>query len=177
MKTKLPTFETEEQERDFWSSHDSTEYVDWDQAQQVSMPHLKPSVQTLSIQLPEPILDGMTKKWTDEIEQRFTELRLRKLTDDSLTEAEQKELAELIAMVEIVEFDTTATALKKLETEQIALQSVLGKYKNENKELIELFNQQALLIVDSKRWLAEFEQRYAIIQNSFTRLTAHSLAT
>jgi len=30
MKTKLPTFETEEQERDFWSSHDSTEYVDWE---------------------------------------------------------------------------------------------------------------------------------------------------
>jgi len=119
----------------------------------------------------------MKKKWTPEIEQRFTELRLRKLTDDSLTEAEQKELAELIAIVEVVESDTTATALKKLEIEQIALQNVLEKDENENKELIELFKQQALLIADSKGWLAEFEQRYAIIQNSFTRLTAHSLAT
>jgi hypothetical protein len=66
MKTKLPTFETEEQERDFWSSHDSTEYVDWERAQPVSMPHLKPSVQTLSIQLPESILDGLktiANKW------------------------------------------------------------------------------------------------------------------
>ncbi|MEK8017850.1 MAG: BrnA antitoxin family protein [Candidatus Parabeggiatoa sp.] len=66
MKTKLPTFETEEQERDFWSSHDSTEYVDWEQAQTVSMPHLKPSVQTISLQLPESILDGLktlANKW------------------------------------------------------------------------------------------------------------------
>jgi predicted DNA binding CopG/RHH family protein len=66
MKTKLPTFDTEEQEHDFWSSHDSTEYVDWDRAQPVSMPHLKPSVQTLSIQLPESILDGLktlANKW------------------------------------------------------------------------------------------------------------------
>ncbi|RKZ35462.1 MAG: hypothetical protein DRQ49_03515 [Gammaproteobacteria bacterium] len=65
MKT-LSTFETEEQERDFWSSHDSTEYVDWDRAQPVSMPYLKPSVQTLSVQLPESILDGLktiANKW------------------------------------------------------------------------------------------------------------------
>ena len=66
MKTKLPTFETEEQERDFWYSHDSTEYVDWNRAQPVYMPHLKPSVKTLSIQLPESILDGLktiANKW------------------------------------------------------------------------------------------------------------------
>jgi len=59
MKTKLPTFKTEEQERDFWSSHDSTKYVDWARIQPVSMPYLKPSVQTLSVQLPESILDGL----------------------------------------------------------------------------------------------------------------------
>ncbi|MEN8221477.1 MAG: BrnA antitoxin family protein [Pseudomonadota bacterium] len=66
MKTKLPTFETEEQEREFWSSHDSTEYVDWDRSQLVSMPNLKPSVQTISVQLPESILDGLktlANKW------------------------------------------------------------------------------------------------------------------
>jgi len=114
--------------------------------------------------------------WTPEIEQHFTELRLRKLTGDSLTQAEQKELAELIAMIEVVESDTTATALKKLESDQMALQGNFEKFQIENKELTELFNQQALLIADSKRWLAEFEQRYAIIQNSLTRLTTHSLA-
>ncbi len=66
MKNKLPTFETEEQERDFWASHDSTEYVDWERAIPVSMPNLKPSVQTLSVQLPESILDGLkilANKW------------------------------------------------------------------------------------------------------------------
>ncbi len=118
----------------------------------------------------------MTNKWTPEIEQRFTELRLGKLTGNGLTEAEQVELAELTAMVEVVESDTTAKALKKFTTDQIALEEVLEKYQQENQELVELFNQQALLIADSKRWLAEFEQRYAIIKNAFTRLTTHSLA-
>jgi hypothetical protein len=117
----------------------------------------------------------MTIKWTPKIEERFTELRLRRLSG-SLTNAEQKELAEIQSTVKVVESETTRFALKKLETEQIALQKVLGETKLENKELIKLFNQQALLIADAKRWLAEFEQRYVVIQNSFTRLTEHSLA-
>ena len=117
----------------------------------------------------------MTIKWTPEIEQRFTELRLRKLSG-SLTKTEQRELADIQATVEVVESETTRFALKKLETEQIALQKVLESTRNENKELVQLFNQQALLIADTKRWLAIFEQRYADIQNSFTRLTEHSLA-
>jgi len=40
--------------------------VDWERAQPVSMPHLKPSVQTISLQLPESILDGLktlANKW------------------------------------------------------------------------------------------------------------------
>ncbi|MEK8016271.1 MAG: hypothetical protein VSS75_005335 [Candidatus Parabeggiatoa sp.] len=115
--------------------------------------------------------------WTPEIEQRFTELRLRKLTRGSLNEAEQKELASITTMVDIVESDTAAGALKRLETEQKALQSVLEKSQIENQELVQLFNQQALLIADSKHWLAEFEQRYAVIQNAFRRLTPHSLVT
>lgn len=118
----------------------------------------------------------MTVKWTPEIEQRFTELRLCKLSGN-LTEAEQRELADIQAMVEIVESDTTAFALKKLETEQIALQDILEKRQTENQDFVQLLNQQALLIADTKRWLAEFEQRYTVIQNSFTQLTKYSLAT
>ncbi|HDN27733.1 MAG TPA: hypothetical protein ENG03_11690 [Thioploca sp.] len=118
----------------------------------------------------------MTVKWTPEIEQRFTELRLRRLSG-SLTEAEQRELAEIQTMVEVVESETTTFALKRLETEQFALQDVLEKHQTENQDLVQLLNQQALLIADTKRWLAEFEQRYTVIQNSFTRLTEHSLAT
>jgi hypothetical protein len=117
----------------------------------------------------------MTIKWTPEIEQRFTELRLRKLSV-RLTEAEQRELAEIQAMVEVAESETTAFGLKKLEAEQIFLQNVLEKCQAENQDLVQLLNQQALLIADTKRWLAEFEQRYIVIQNSFTRLAEHSLA-
>jgi len=90
----------------------------------------------------------MTMKWTPEIEQRFTELRLCKLSG-SLTEAEQRELAEIQAMVEVVESDTTAFALKRLEPEQIALQDALETLQTENKDLVQLLNQQALLIADS----------------------------
>lgn len=112
----------------------------------------------------------MTAKWTPEIEERFTELRLRKLSGN-LTEAEQKELTEIRAMVEVVESEMTVSALKRLESEQAALQKVLENHQIENNELLQLLNQQALLIADTKRWLTEFEQRYAAVQTAFSRLT------
>lgn len=118
----------------------------------------------------------MTDKWTSEIEQRFTELRLRKLSGN-LTKVEQKELAKIRAMVEVVESKATSSVLAKLESERIALQENLGDIQAENNELVQLFNQQALLIADTKRWIREFEQRYSTIRTSYTRLTAkHSLA-
>lgn len=40
---EIPTFATEEEEREFWATHDSTEYVDWDEAQRVRFPNLKRS--------------------------------------------------------------------------------------------------------------------------------------
>jgi hypothetical protein len=39
----IPTFTSEDEEREFWASHDSTDYVDWDQAEAVVLPKLKPS--------------------------------------------------------------------------------------------------------------------------------------
>ncbi len=54
---KIPKFKTEAQERAFWESHDSSEYLDWKQAQQVSLPNLKPSTKTISLRLPESLLD------------------------------------------------------------------------------------------------------------------------
>ncbi len=112
----------------------------------------------------------MKVTWTPEIEQRFTELRLRQLSGN-LTEAEQKELAEIRALVEVAESQATAAALKRLESEQAVLQNVLENLQTENKELVQLLNQQALLIADTKRWLSEFDQRYSLIQNAFVRLT------
>ncbi|APG24365.1 BrnA antitoxin family protein [Syntrophotalea acetylenica] len=54
---KMPVFKTEAEEREFWESHDSTEYVDWSQARPASFPNLKPSTKTISLRLPEALLD------------------------------------------------------------------------------------------------------------------------
>lgn len=54
---KIPEFETETEERAFWESHDSTDYVDWSHAQSASLPRLKPSTKTISLRLPEALLD------------------------------------------------------------------------------------------------------------------------
>ena len=56
---KIPAFKTEAEERAFWEKNDSSEYVDWHQAQPVLMPNLKPSTKTISIRLPESLLDSI----------------------------------------------------------------------------------------------------------------------
>ena len=59
LRKLIPTFEDETQEQEFWSTHDSTDYVDWSQAQRVTFGRLKPSTQTISIRLPEALLDDL----------------------------------------------------------------------------------------------------------------------
>jgi predicted DNA binding CopG/RHH family protein len=54
---KIPDFKNEAEERAFWESHDSSEYLDWDKAQPVSLPNLKPSTKTISLRLPEGLLN------------------------------------------------------------------------------------------------------------------------
>ncbi|MFO7578985.1 BrnA antitoxin family protein [Nitrosomonas halophila] len=54
---KIPEFKTAAEEREFWESHDSTDYVDWTQARLASFPNLKPSTKTISLRLPESLLD------------------------------------------------------------------------------------------------------------------------
>jgi predicted DNA binding CopG/RHH family protein len=55
----IPKFETEAQEQEFWSAHDSTDYVDWSKAQRITFGRLKPSTQTISIRLPESLLEDL----------------------------------------------------------------------------------------------------------------------
>ena len=55
MKKKLkaiPRFKNEDEERDFWETHDSTDYVDWSKSEEVIFPNLKPSTETISLRLP-----------------------------------------------------------------------------------------------------------------------------
>ena len=56
MKKKIPQFESEDAEREFWSKLDSTEYVDWEAAKRVVLPNLKPSQKTISLRLPAMML-------------------------------------------------------------------------------------------------------------------------
>ena len=59
MKKKIPRFKNEDEERRFWLTHDSTEYVDWKKAKRMVLPKLKPSIKTISLRLPESILEEL----------------------------------------------------------------------------------------------------------------------
>lgn len=57
----LPKFKTETQERAFWEAEgrDSTQYLDWATAQRGVLPNLKPSTKTISLRLPQHLLDAI----------------------------------------------------------------------------------------------------------------------
>jgi len=52
----IPVQPTEDEEHSFWQENDSTEYIDWEQAQFVVLPHLKPTLRTISLRLPESMI-------------------------------------------------------------------------------------------------------------------------
>ena len=52
MKKRVPEFRSEDQEREFWATQDSTEYIDWSQAKRRRLTDLKPSLRTISLRLP-----------------------------------------------------------------------------------------------------------------------------
>jgi predicted DNA binding CopG/RHH family protein len=55
----IPRFETEDEEREFWATHSSTDYVDWSKAERVVLPNLKPSTTSISIRLPVSLLESI----------------------------------------------------------------------------------------------------------------------
>jgi len=56
---KIPRFKTESEESEFWAKADSTEYIDWSKARKVVFSNLKPSLKTISLRLPESMLDEL----------------------------------------------------------------------------------------------------------------------
>ena len=58
-KKRIPKFNNEDEEREFWASHDSTDYIDWSEAKEVIMPNLKPTLKTISIRLPEIMIEEL----------------------------------------------------------------------------------------------------------------------
>ena len=59
MSKSIPKFKSAKEEQDFWSSHDSSEYLDWKGAERVLFPNLKPSTKSISLRLPESLLDAL----------------------------------------------------------------------------------------------------------------------
>ena len=55
----IPAFASEAEERKFWETHDSADYVDWTKAQRVVLPNLKPTTNTISLRLPKHLLDAI----------------------------------------------------------------------------------------------------------------------
>ncbi|MEW6768093.1 MAG: BrnA antitoxin family protein [Pseudomonadota bacterium] len=53
----IPSFKSEAEERKFWETHDSTEYLDWSKAQRMRFPNLKPSTTAISLRLPVSLLE------------------------------------------------------------------------------------------------------------------------
>ena len=53
----LPVFRNEAEERKFWETHDSVDYLDWSNAERVRLPNLKPSTTAISLRLPVPLLE------------------------------------------------------------------------------------------------------------------------
>jgi predicted DNA binding CopG/RHH family protein len=55
----IPKFSSEAAEGKFWEKNDSSNYLDWSKAQVAAFPNLKPSTKTISLRLPQHLLDAI----------------------------------------------------------------------------------------------------------------------
>lgn len=58
-RTSMPRFRSEDHERAFWAEHEVVDYFDWDKAVSGAFPALKPSRTTISLRLPEAMLEEL----------------------------------------------------------------------------------------------------------------------
>ena len=58
-KKKIPEFKSEDQERKFWSTADSTQYLDWPAARRKKLVQLKPTLRTISLRLPVSMIEDL----------------------------------------------------------------------------------------------------------------------
>jgi len=61
MKTTktIPTFKSDEEERVFWETHDTTEYFNTSKVKKVRFPNLKKTTKSISIRLPVDMIDEL----------------------------------------------------------------------------------------------------------------------
>ena len=75
-KKATPEFKTEVEEQQFWSTQDSTDYLDWEKAEITIFPNLRPTLKTISLRLPEPMLNRL-KQLVDE---RYVPISLKDIS-------------------------------------------------------------------------------------------------
>lgn len=56
---KIPKFKSEDEEREFWATHDSVDYIDWSKGRWMILPNLKPSLTTISLRMPNHLLNEL----------------------------------------------------------------------------------------------------------------------
>ena len=59
---KIPSFSSEQEEKEFWETHDTTEFVDISKAKKVVFPNLKKTTKTISIRFPSDMLEKLKVK-------------------------------------------------------------------------------------------------------------------
>jgi predicted DNA binding CopG/RHH family protein len=91
----IPTFKSEDEEREFWANQDSTEYVDWDRAEPALIPKLKPTTKSISLRLPVPMLNELRllANKRDVPYQSLIKIFLKERIDQELKRSEGKRVA------------------------------------------------------------------------------------
>lgn len=59
MNSRIPQFKNEDEEREFWATHSPLDYFDRKRAKRAAFPNLKPSLKSISIRLPEDMLEEL----------------------------------------------------------------------------------------------------------------------
>ena len=59
---RIPDFQNEDEEREFWEKNDSSAYMDWEKAQAVRFSNLKKSTKAISLRLPEDMLERLKNR-------------------------------------------------------------------------------------------------------------------
>ena len=59
MNKPIPKFVSEDEEREFWATQDSADYLDWEKAERVVFPKLKPAIKTISLRISESMLNEL----------------------------------------------------------------------------------------------------------------------
>lgn len=58
-RKRVPEFKSEDEERAFWATHDSTEFVDWSAGRKRRLTSLRPTLRTISLRLPVKMVEDL----------------------------------------------------------------------------------------------------------------------